>query len=296
MDPSQNHSASRQGFHTPQPAGLADFSKTLNYSEFRKIVYSNYENQGRTFPWRTDTRPWGVLVSEFMLQQTQTERVIPYWERWMSLWPAPRALAEASMEEALREWSGLGYNRRGRFLKNCAEIIVKDHGGRVPETPETLLPLPGIGSYTSGAIACFAYNYPAVFIETNIRAVVIHFFFNDRKDVRDEEIIPILESALDRENPRKWYWALMDYGAALKKLTVNPNRRSAHYARQSPFEGSFRQMRGMVVKSLLSKGPGNAEEIKRRTGIDEEDLYKVLGVLEKELMVAEEAGLYKIRE
>ncbi|MDR0624174.1 MAG: A/G-specific adenine glycosylase [Treponema sp.] len=268
----------------------------MDYTEFRKTIYENYDNAGRTFPWRTDTLPWGVLVSEFMLQQTQTERVIPYWERWMKRWPTPKTLAETPMKEALREWSGLGYNRRGRFLKDCAELIVKKHGGEVPKTPEELLPLPGIGPYAAGAIACFAYNYPAVFIETNIRAVMLHFFFNDRKDVKDREIFPILKSTLDRENPRKWYWALMDYGAALKKITVNPNRRSAHYTRQSRFEGSFRQMRGAVVRILVRQGPGNSDEIKKYTGILKRDLYKVLEALEKESMVAEEDGVYRIKD
>jgi A/G-specific adenine glycosylase len=268
----------------------------LDYNEFKKIMYENYDNAGRDFPWRKNISPWGVLVSEFMLQQTQTERVIPYWERWMKLWPTPEALADASMEQALREWSGLGYNRRGRFLKNCADRIVKNYGGQVPETPEVLILLPGIGPYSSGAIACFAANYPAVFIETNIRAVMLHFFFNDRNDVKDREIFPVLKSSIDRENPRKWYWALMDYGAALKKITVNPNRRSAHYARQSRFEGSFRQMRGVVIKTLLSEGPGNTDTLKRRTGILKADLYKVLEFLEKDLMVAEENGVYKIRD
>jgi A/G-specific adenine glycosylase len=268
----------------------------MDYAEFRKTIYENYNTAGRTFPWRTDTRPWGVLVSEFMLQQTQTERVIPYWERWMKRWPTPEMLAEAPMKEALREWSGLGYNRRGRFLKECAELIVKRHDGKVPETPEYLLSLPGIGPYVSGAVACFAYNYPAVFIETNIRAVMLHFFFNDRKDVKDREIFPLLKSTLDRENPRKWYWALMDYGAALKKVTVNPNRRSAHYIRQSRFEGSFRQMRGAVVRTLVSEGPGNSDEIKRQTGILKRDLYKVLEALKKESMVAEENGVYRIKD
>ncbi|MDR1099595.1 MAG: A/G-specific adenine glycosylase [Treponema sp.] len=268
----------------------------MDYAEFKSIIYANYETAGRTFPWRTNLSPWGVLVSEFMLQQTQTERVIPFWERWMKLWPSPGSLAEVPTSEVLREWSGLGYNRRGLFLKDCAGLIVKNYGGRVPETPEALASLPGIGPYTSGAIACFAYNYPAVFIETNIRSVALHFFFKDRKDVKDKEIFPILKNSLDQENPRKWHWALMDYGAVLKKLTVNPNRRSAHYTRQSPFEGSFRQMRGAVIKTLVSQGPGSTDEIKRRTGIMKKDLYKVLGALEKESMVAEDAGLYKIKD
>jgi A/G-specific adenine glycosylase len=268
----------------------------MDFGEFRKTIYENYEKAGRVFPWRTNVSPWGVLVSEFMLQQTQTERVIPYWERWMERWPTPQSLAETTMTEALREWNGLGYNRRGRFLKDCAGMITKNHGGQVPETPEELLVLPGIGPYASGAIACFAYNYPAVFIETNIRAVALHFFFNDQKDVKDREIFPILKAVLDRENPRKWYWALMDYGVALKKLTVNPNRRSAHYTRQSRFEGSFRQMRGAVIKTLVSRGPGKASELRRRTGIGTEDMYKVLDFLEKDSMVAEKNGVYMIKD
>jgi A/G-specific adenine glycosylase len=268
----------------------------MNVQGFRKLVYSNYEREGRKFPWRNRAGPWGILVSEFMLQQTQTERVLPYWTRWMELWPGPKDLAEASLQEALREWSGLGYNRRCLFLKNCAAEIAGKHNGLVPETRGELEALPGIGPYTAGAIACFAYNQPVVFVETNIRAAVIHFFFPDRDEVRDSEIMPVLERVLDRKNPREWYYALMDYGAALKKLTVNPGRRSAHYAKQSPFEGSFRQMRGRVVKTLALEGPGKAEQLGRRTGIGREEVYRILEVLEKELVVAEKGGIYKIRE
>jgi A/G-specific adenine glycosylase len=267
----------------------------MDIREFRKLVYANYERDGRKFPWRNNAGPWGILVSEFMLQQTRTERVLPYWTRWMKLWPRPRDLAEASLEEALREWSGLGYNRRCLFLRNCAAEIVRGHKGLVPETRGDLEALPGIGPYTAGAVACFAYNQPVVFIETNIRAAVIHFFFPGRDDVRDSEIMPVLERALDRKNPREWYYALMDYGAALKKLTVNPSRRSAHYTRQSPFEGSFRQLRGRVVKTLALEGPGAAEQIGRRTGIGPEEIYRVLEALEKESVVAEKGGIYKIR-
>jgi A/G-specific adenine glycosylase len=268
----------------------------MNIKEFRNLIYANYEKEGRKFPWRNHAEPWGILVSEFMLQQTQTERVLPYWTRWMKLWPRPQDFAKASLEEALREWSGLGYNRRCLFLKNCAAEIVRNHKGIVPKTCGELDALPGIGPYTAGAIACFAYNQPVLFIETNIRAVVIHFFFPGRDEVRDSEIMPVLEKVLDRKNPRQWYYALMDYGAALKKLTVNPNRRSAHYAKQGRFEGSFRQMRGRVVKTLAVEGPGEAGQIGRRTGIEREELYRVLEALEKESVVAEKDGIYKIRE
>ncbi|MDR2068244.1 MAG: A/G-specific adenine glycosylase [Spirochaetaceae bacterium] len=263
-------------------------------SEFKEIIYSYFEEKGRAFPWREDPRPWGVVVSEFMLQQTQTERVIPYWERWMRLWPSPKDLAKVSLEYALREWNGLGYNRRGRFLIECARLITRKYNGKVPETPATLLSLPGIGAYTAGAIACFGYNYPSVFIETNIRASVIHFFFQNREAVNDREIFPILQEALDHDNPRRWYWALMDYGAALKKLTVNPSRRSAHYTKQSPFEGSFRQQRGRIIRTLIFQGPATVPELQKSTGIEPEELYKVLDTLAKDAMVAEKQGVYQI--
>jgi A/G-specific adenine glycosylase len=269
-------------------------SDPRDIAEFRRIIYSHYEEAGRVFPWRQNTDPWGVLVSEFMLQQTQTDRVIPYWERWMRLWPSPQDLAKSSLEAVMREWSGLGYNRRARYIRDCAGAIVKDHEGRVPETPDELRTLPGIGPYTAGAIACFSYNYPAVFIETNIRAAALHFFFQDREGVKDSEVFPVLEAVLDRENPRRWYWALMDYGAALKKLTVNPNRKSAHYARQSPFEGSFRRLRGIVIRTLAFHGPATAEDLARHTGIGQEDVYRAAESLEKDLMVAEKEGVYSI--
>jgi A/G-specific adenine glycosylase len=263
--------------------------------EFQTLIYSHYDKEGRSFPWRKKTAgPWGVLVSEIMLQQTQTERVIPYWTRWMEKWPDPASLANAPLEEVLREWSGLGYNRRARYLRECAGIIAREFNGRLPKTPEDMVKLPGIGPYTAGAIVCFAWNQPTVFIETNIRAVFLHFFFKDRKEIHDREILPLLEKYLDQKNPRKWYWALMDYGAALKKLTANPNRKSAHYAKQSRFSGSFRQQRGQVIKSLVFLGPGSVEDLSRRTGIDKEDVYKVMETLERDLMVAEDEGVYRV--
>jgi len=266
----------------------------MEIAEFKNLVFLNYQQQGRKFPWHF-ADPWGVMVSEFMLQQTRAERVIPYWENWLKLWPLPKALTDASMETALRAWSGLGYNRRCRYLKESAAIIVNENDGKVPETPRALLLLPGIGPYMSSAIACFAYNYPTVFIETNIRSAVIHNFFPDRNDVRDSEIIPILEAALDRDDPRTWHYALMDYGAFLKSTTVNPSRRSAHYTRQSPFNGSFRQARGKVIKALISIGQCGAEELKRASGLEEKRLYEVLEKLKEESFVAEDGGEYRIR-
>ena len=272
----------------------------INLAEFRNIIYSSYEKEHRVFPWRKNTQKssaaWGILVSEFMLQQTQTGRVVSYWERWMKKWPTPAHLNEASLEEVLKEWSGLGYNRRARYLKECAGIITRDFEGKVPRAPEVLAQLPGIGPYTAGAIACFAYNYPSVIIETNIRAVMLHFFFNGSEGITDREILPLIEKTLDRNNPRKWYWALMDYGAALKKISSNPGRRSAHYTRQSVFKGSLRQIRGSLVRALVSGGEATSEELYARLDVpaDEKDFYRALEALSKESMVAEKDGKYKI--
>ena len=264
----------------------------MEINKFRKTVLARYRQEGRKFPWH-HTDPWGVTVSEFMLQQTRVERVVQFWENWMSLWPNPKSLAQASMEDALKAWCGLGYNRRCYFLKDTASIIVKKYNGTVPKTSGELLAFPGIGPYMAGAIACFGYNSPEVFIETNIRSAVIHCFFPDRNDVRDKEIFPILEAALDYKDPKTWYYALMDYGAALKK-SGNPGRRSAHYTRQSPFIGSFRQARGKVIRTLVSMGPSSAEEIGIASGLTGEKLYRVLERLEKESMVAETEGFYRI--
>jgi A/G-specific adenine glycosylase len=263
---------------------------------FQDAVYAHYKKEGRNFPWRKkDVRPWGVLVSEFMLQQTQTLRVVQYWTKWMEKWPSPRLFHKASMEDALRAWSGLGYNRRCYHLKDCARRIINEYDGEIPDSPGDLEQLPGIGPYTARAVPCFAYNRPTVFIETNIRAAVLHFFFKDKTAVRDKEITPVLETCLDWTNPRRWYYALMDYGAALKKLTPNPNRRSAHYTHQSPFEGSFRQFRGAVLRTLARDGQADGEELLKRSGLDSrEDLYRVLEALEAEQLVAESEGIYRI--
>jgi A/G-specific adenine glycosylase len=271
----------------------------LEIKAFQKIILDSYAERGRDFPWRKNPEPWGVVVSEFMLQQTQTQRVISYWDRWMKKWPRPKDLASARLETVLKEWSGLGYNRRAKNLWECARVISEKYG-EVPRTPEILITLPGIGPYSAGAIACFAWNYPSVFIETNIRSVALHFFFQGKEGVKDDELFPILRKSLDTENPRVWYWALMDYGAELKKLTANPGRKSAHYTRQSRFKGSLRQIRGQIIKNLADSGDCRKDRLRIIVGdavgeLEEDDFSRALAGLEKDMMVAEEGGIYRIK-
>ncbi|MHC6204412.1 HhH-GPD family protein [Breznakiellaceae bacterium SP9] len=269
----------------------------MDTHEFQEIIYAHYAKAGRQFPWRGAASPWGVLVSELMLQQTQTERVVPYWERWMAKWPSPERLAGAGLDEVLREWNGLGYNRRAKYLHDGAKQITHKHSGTVPQTRAELLNLPGIGHYTAGAIACFAYNAPELFIETNIRSVLLHFFFESQTDkIDDKLLLPILEQSLDRENPRRWYYALMDYGAALKRTVVNPNRKSSHYTRQSTFKGSFRQIRGAIIRALVKDGPACAKVIQEHLDIpiDAQALRKALDALCKDQLLTCRDGVYYI--
>jgi A/G-specific adenine glycosylase len=183
-----------------------------------------------------------------MLQQTQVDRVIPYFNRWMKRFPTPKALANTTLTDVLSEWSGLGYNRRAKFLHDATKEIVAQHGGKVPKDFAALLSLPGIGDYTAKAIRTFAYNEEEVLIETNVRAVFLHHFFPHSKRVADERLLPFIAKAVSGQVPLMWYAALMDYGSHLKALHPNPSRRSKHHTKQSKFEGSLRQVRGAILK------------------------------------------------
>ena len=123
-----------------------------DYADFQKAILDYYSVHRRSFPWRTTNDPYSILVSEFMLQQTQTERVVEKYNRWLEVFPTVKALAAASLVQVLEQWVGLGYNRRARFLHQCAQTIVSEYGGIVPDSPETLQRLSGIGPYTAAAI------------------------------------------------------------------------------------------------------------------------------------------------
>lgn len=223
----------------------------MNYSVPRRIIVSHYKKQGRhNLPWRQTTNPYRILVSEIMLQQTQVDRVVPYYKNFLKQFPTPRALAAASRGDVLRAWQGLGYNRRAKFLHETAQKIVAQHKGIVPRTYNELVGLPGVGTYTAHAVRVFAHNELGVFLETNIRAVLLHHFFKDHGMVHDKELVPILTKLVRGQDPRVFYWALMDYGSYLKKVNSNPSRKSKHYAKQSVFVGSRRQVRGMVLRAL----------------------------------------------
>jgi A/G-specific adenine glycosylase len=209
-------------------------------------------------PWRKTDDPYKILVSEVMLQQTQVDRVIGFYEAFIKAYPTLKKLAAAPLKDVLRAWQGLGYNRRAKMLHEAAKRAAAEFGGKLPGTVEGLESLSGVGPYTARAVAAFARNKDAVFVETNIRTAVIHHFFRGTQAVHDKEIAAVLARALPRGRAREGYAALMDYGSHLKRSGVKLNRRAKSYAKQSAFEGSYRQARGAILRALLT-GPAKGD-------------------------------------
>ena len=258
------------------------FNPDTGISEFRQMVLDYYYQHGRPMPWRDTTDPYKILVSEIMLQQTQVERVLIKYPSFLSAFPDFTSLAQAPLAEILTIWQGMGYNRRAISSQKCAQRVMNEYDGILPADVDTLATFPGIGRATASSICAFAFNMPVVFIETNIRRVFIHFFFSDTDTVSDTKILPLVQKALFNDNPRVWYWALMDIGTVLKKTIENPNRRSAHYTKQSPFEGSDRRIRGRIIALLLATPNRTIDEIEKTFTEDPDRIFRIIKALESE--------------
>jgi A/G-specific adenine glycosylase len=261
---------------------------------FQQEVRGHYLAHARDLPWRRTQDPYCILVSEVMLQQTQAARVVPKYDAFVRTFPTVASLAGAPFARVLAAWSGLGYNRRALALHQAANEIVTRHAGLVPTEAALLSRLPGIGPNTAAAVCVFAFDRPLVFIETNIRSAFIHFFFQGCSAIPDSQILPLVSLALDHADPRSWYYALMDYGAWVKRTYGNPNRRSAHHSRQAPFAGSRRELRAAVLRALLAVAPTalTAEEVHaavRLPGRSVDQVGAVLAELAGEGFLAEAA-------
>jgi len=272
--------------------GKSELPSQKNIQRFRKIILGYYHEHRRDFPWRERSDLYEILISEVMLQQTQTGRVVEKYLSFLEAFPTVRDLAGAESGEVLRAWQGLGYNRRAVMLHRLARQVVDENEGTIPATPEELIKLPGIGKATASSICAFACDRPEVFIETNIRTVYIHFFFPGAEDVHDREIMPLVEATLDRSSPRHWYSALMDYGVMLKKVLPNPSRKSRHHTRQSPFKGSDRQVRGRILKLLLAEPGLDEKELVSRLDEPKERVGAILTGLTSEGLVSDKNKKY----
>jgi A/G-specific adenine glycosylase len=278
---------------------LSEAQRAGRQAAFITEVWEHYRRNGRDLPWRHTHDPYEILVSEIMLQQTQVRRVLTKYPEFLAVFPTVAALATASLGDVLAEWRGLGYNRRALSLHQTAKLIVTDYGGLVPACPEKLRRLPGIGRATAAAVSAFAFDLPHPFIETNIRAAFIHYFFHGCSAVSDADILPLVEATIDRLHPREWFYALMDYGAWVKKEYQNPSRRSRHHSVQSPLTGSRRELRSQVLQQLLSVAPScvGADQLQRALepyGRRPAEILSVLDDLTREGFLRRQGDAYRI--
>jgi A/G-specific adenine glycosylase len=263
-------------------------------SNFQRTIYQYYREHQRQMPWRKTKNPYHILVSEVMLQQTQVSRVLDKYRQFITIFPTLQDLAKAPLREVLTVWQGLGYNRRALALHKLAKIVVSRYGSKIPADRELLQSLPGIGEATAGAICAFAYQQPVVFIETNIRSVFIYYFFKGQAGISDKQLLPLIAKYLDENDPRNWYYALMDYGVFLKEQQPNPGRKSRHYQKQSRFDGSNRQKRGAILKLLLRHQQLAADKICVLIKSEPVKTKIILAVLCQEGLVREKNGRYTI--
>ncbi len=261
---------------------------------FRNIILSYFKQYGRDFPFRKEINPYNVVVSEMMLQQTQTNRVAEKFQQFIQEFPDFQSLVNAPLNEVLKIWQGLGYNRRAVALKKIAEKVVNEFDGILPADVEILNSLPQIGHNTASSIVAFAFNLPTFFIEVNIRRVYIYFFFPGKSSIQDRVIMPIVRKTLDSSNVRKWYYALMDFGVMLKKNHPELNKRSAHYRKQSKFKGSSREIRGKILKLLLASSNLTEAEIFKELKINSKKLKDILDLLIKEGFIKQENYQFSI--
>ena len=257
---------------------------------FRKVVFDHAARHPRPMPWRLTDDPYKILLSEFMLQQTQVKRVVPKYTEFIERFPTVRSLAEATAGEVLAMWQGLGYNRRGKFLHSAARAVVERHGGHVPASLEELQNLPGVGEYTAAAVMAFAFHEPVVVVETNIRRAVLHLLCACEAAVPEASVRRAVARLVDSDDPRRWYYAFMDYGAYLGRLLPNRNRRSAAYTRQSRFEGSVRQVRGQIVRVLTQEGALDVRRLEERLGPGDDRFGAAVDGLLKEGLVERREG------
>lgn len=284
--------AARGGSLLPRHLAAVAPDRTNEQDQFLETLWDFYAHHARELPWRQPEpdgsfSPYKILVSELMLQQTQVLRVIPKYAEFLQRFPSVEALAAADLGDVLRAWQGLGYNRRAKFLWQAAgKIYSLQH---FPKDAAGLVQLPGVGVNTAGAVLAYAYNEPAVFIETNVRTVYLHHFFAGQELVPDKAIAELVAATLEREHPREFYWALMDYGSHLKATAGNLNKASKHYTKQSTFKGSRRQVRGAVLREL-SNGKHTLAELS--AAIADERLELVLQDLVAEQLVRIDRGAY----
>ena len=205
------------------------YTRKMNVTQFQQLIWQKGKQLYRPMPWRERPTFYYVLVSEIMLQQTQVGRVLAKFTEFTRTFPTIDSLAATDLPRVLAAWQGLAANGASH-------------------TQAELMKLPGVGANTAAAILNYVYEIPTSFVETNIRTVYFHHFFANETRVSDRDVLVKVTETIDTARPREWFWALMDYGAELKRQGYGRLSQSRHYVKQPPLSGSIRQMRGEIIR------------------------------------------------
>lgn len=246
--------------------------------QIRERLFEWFRVHARDLPWRRTRDPYAILVSEIMLQQTQVDRVLPYFERFLERYPTVGDLAAAPTADVIRIWSGLGYNRRAVNLQRAAIAVSTQLGGTFPDEPDQLRMLPGVGAYTAGAVAAFAFERDVVFLDTNMRRVVSRLIFGDDSP-NEKDVLAAASSLLPEGRSWEWNQALIEFGALqctakrpacivcplnrccsafpTMQSTLAEKRSAARKRTRDPFETTSRYYRGRIVEVLRTLPPND---------------------------------------
>jgi len=280
----------------------------------RKKVQTWFAQNRRDLPWRRTTDPYLIAVSEVMLQQTQVDRVIPKFLAWRRAWPTTASLAQASLQDVLQLWSGLGYNSRALRLRQAAREVMEKYDGHWPTTVEELENLPGFGPYTARAVASFAYNQNVATVDTNIRRIVSRVFFGVG-EVSSKSIEQIANDIVPAGKSADWHGALMDFGSAVC-TSRNPKCETcplqtvcraypAVLTQERPqkkksirFEHTDRYWRGAIMRELLQHSPQTSSSIiralKKVGDVDNKRVVRLLKALSKAGLIEQRQQRYQI--
>ena len=263
---------------TPPPVTLPDRPEII---ALRGRIFEWFAANRRDLPWRLTRDPYAILVSEVMLQQTQVPRVLTRFTEWMERYPTLDSLAAATLADVLGSWSGLGYNNRAARLRECARAVAASGApARLPESVDDLRRLPGIGPYTARAVMIFAHNADLAAVDANVRRVLTHELHLPHA-LNASQLQAVADAVLPCGRSRGWHNALMDYGALV--LTSRATG-IAPRTRQTRFEGSRRQIRARLLKSLLDR-PQSLDSFAATLGVDRDLLAAIALDLEHDGLV-----------
>jgi A/G-specific adenine glycosylase len=261
----------------------------------RAAILEWYGTHGRSLPFRATRDPYAILVSEAMAQQTQAARAGEAWTRFMARFPTVESLAAARPADVLRAWQGLGYNRRALALWRAAQVVVNEHGGRVPSDVAALAALPGVGPYTARAVAAIAFGLPVGAVDTNVRRVLGRMVLGDEAAAPRPELQQLADSAVPRDGASDWTHAVMDVGALIcrparpdcdacpartwcryRAMIAEPVPRSSKPRRPTPpFPTTSRWLRGRILDRLRAAPDADWVELDGPVGSHEAEAVVV---------------------